>query len=148
MFQALCQFCAAIAILVMVGAPSAFAQLGAPHSKNPQAAYQSGFKWGVPDVKDPCKPDCRNVYIFQPGKTFYFHTKEFIQGYMRGFCSAGGPDVGGMDENEASFDCDKTLKDPELTDWYICGGWPSNHGWDYRDCPQPTSRANATSLTD
>ena len=50
----------------------------------------------------------------QPGKTFYFHTKEFIQGYMKGFCSAGGPDVGGMDENEASFDCVKTIKNPEL----------------------------------
>ena len=99
----------------MIGAPSAFAQLGAPHSKNPQTAFQSGYKWGVHDAKDPCKPDCRNVYVWQPDKTFYFHTKEFIRGYMTGFCSVVGPDSG-MDENEASFDCTKTIKDPELAD--------------------------------
>jgi len=58
---------------------------------------------------------------------------------MKGFCSAGGPDVGGMDENEASFDCVITLKDPELADWYICGGTPESHGTDFRKCPQPTS---------
>ena len=68
---------------------------------------------------------------------------------MKGFCSAGGPDVGGMDENEASFDCDKTLKDPELADWYICGGRPSNYMVGIIvNVQQPTSRANATSLTD
>jgi hypothetical protein len=120
-----------VVLILMIGAPCAFAQLGAPHSKNPQAAYQSGFKYGVHNVKDPCKPDCR--------KTFYFHTKEFIQGYMKGFCSAGGPDVGGMDENEVSFDCVKTIKDPELADWYICGGRSELHGTDFRECPQPTS---------
>ncbi|MGC2599354.1 MAG: hypothetical protein WA395_14645 [Nitrososphaeraceae archaeon] len=43
-------------------------------SKNPQAAYKSGFKYGVHDARVTCKPDCREVYIFQPGKTFYFHT--------------------------------------------------------------------------
>jgi hypothetical protein len=58
---------------------------------------------------------------------------------MKGFCSAGGPDVGGMDENEASFDCTKTIKDPELADWYICGGRPERLGTDFRECPQPTS---------
>ena len=129
----------AIMICLMIGAQSVFAQLGAPHSKNPQAPYESGLKWGVHDAKDPRKPDCRNVYIWQPGKTFYFHTKEFIQGYMHGFCSAGGPDVGGMDENEASFDCVKTIKDPESADWYVCGGRPELHGAEYRDCPAPSS---------
>jgi hypothetical protein len=88
------------------------------------------------------KPDCRNVYIWQPGKTFYFHTKEFIRGYMTGWCSINaakfGPDVE-MDENEASFDCKTTIKNPELADWYICGGDPKLHGWDFRACPQPTS---------
>lgn len=126
-------------VFIMIDAQSAFAQLGAPHSKYPQAAYNSGFKYGVQDAKDPCKPDCRNVYIWTPGKTFYFHTKEFIQGYMGGFCSASGPDVGRMDENEASFDCVKTIKDPELADWYICGGQPERHGADFRECPQPVS---------
>ena len=41
--------------------------------------------------------------------------------------------------NEASFDCDKTIKDPESADWYVCGGSPELHGADYRKCPQPTS---------
>jgi hypothetical protein len=62
-------------VILLIGTQSAFAQLGAPHSKNPRAAYQSGFNWGVHDARVTCKPDCRNVYIFQPGKTFYFNTK-------------------------------------------------------------------------
>jgi hypothetical protein len=126
-------------VILLIGAQSAFAQLGAPHSKNPQAAYQSGYKWGVHDARVTCKPDCRNVYIFQPGKTFYFHTKEFIRGYMQGWCTAAGTHAGGMEENEASFDCKTTIKDPELADWYICGGDPKLHGTDFRKCPQPTS---------
>jgi hypothetical protein len=133
-------------IILLIGAQSVFAQLGAPHSKNPQTAYQSGYRWGVHDAKDPCKPDCRNVYIWQPGKTFYFHTKEFIQGYMKGFCSVTGPNTG-MDENEASFDCTTTLKNPDEADWYVCGGTPERHGTDFRECPQPTSgyKANENS---
>jgi hypothetical protein len=130
---------AVITILLLMGAPFAFAQLGAPHSKHPQAAYQSGFNWGIHDARVTCKPDCRNVYIWQPGKTFYFHTKEFIRRYMKGFCSAGGPDVGGMDENEASFDCTTMLKNPDEAGWHICGGHPDMHGADFRNCPQPDS---------
>jgi len=103
-------FVALAVILLLIGAQSVFAQLGAPHSKNPQAAYQSGYRWGIHDARVTCKPDCRNVYIFQPGKTFYFHTKEFIRGYMRGWCSTMGPDAGGMDENEASFNCKQRLR--------------------------------------
>lgn len=57
---------------------------------------------------------------------------------MTGFCSVVVPDSG-MDENEASFDCAKTIKDPELADWYTCGGTPERHGADFRECPQPTS---------
>ena len=57
----------ALAIVVFMSlTASVFAQLGAPHSKNPQSAYQSGFKWGVHDARVTCKPDCRDVYIFQP----------------------------------------------------------------------------------
>jgi hypothetical protein len=68
-------------VALLIGAQSGFAQLGAPHTKNPQAAYQPGLKHGVDDAKNNCTSDCGAVYIFQPGKTFYFHTKEFIQGY-------------------------------------------------------------------
>jgi hypothetical protein len=133
----------ALAMLVLMqGVQCAFAQLGAPHSKHPQAAYQSSYRWGVHDAKVTCKPDCRDVYIWQQGKTFYFHTKEFIRGYMTGWCSVEAPKFGPfvqMDENEASFDCNKTIKDPELADWYICGGIPERQGTDFRECPQPTS---------
>lgn len=125
-------------VSLMIAAQSVYAQLGAPHSKNPTSAFQSGYKWGIHDAKDPCKPDCRNVYILQPGKTFYFHTKEFIQGYMKGFCSVTGPNTG-MDENEASFDCTTTLKNPAEADWYVCGGTPERHDTDFRECPQPDS---------
>ena len=44
-----------------------------------------------------------------------------------------------MDENEASFDCNRAIKDPESADWYVCGGPPERHGADFRECPQPTS---------
>ena len=60
---------------------------------------------------------------------------------MQGWCStmkSAEPGDHGM-ENEASFDCDKTIKDPESADWYVCGGSPELHGADYRKCPQPTS---------
>jgi hypothetical protein len=50
-------------VILLIGAQSGFAQLGAPYSKYPQTVYQSGYKWGVHDAKDPCKPDCRNTYI-------------------------------------------------------------------------------------
>jgi hypothetical protein len=127
-----------VVVVLLIGSQAGFAQFGAPHSKNPQTVFQSGYKWGVHDAEDPCKPDCRNVYIWQPGKTFYFHTKEFIRGYIQGFCSVVGPDSG-MDENEASFDCTTTIKDPESADWYVCGGPSERHGADFRECPQPTS---------
>jgi hypothetical protein len=57
-----------------------------------------------------------------------------MQEYMTGFCSVVGPDRE-MDENEASFDCTKTIKGPELADWYVCGGNPELHGTDFRECP-------------
>jgi hypothetical protein len=127
----------------MIGAQSALAQLGALHSKHPQAAYQSGFKHGMIDAKNNGCGNC-TTYIFEPGNTFYFHTKEFIRGYMQGWCTAAGTHAGGMDENEASFDCKTTIKDPELADWYICGGDPELHGTDFRECPQPTSGYKGT----
>jgi hypothetical protein len=32
-------------VVLLIGAQSCFAQLRDPHSKNPQGAYQSGYKW-------------------------------------------------------------------------------------------------------
>ena len=43
---------------VMTGAPSAFAETGAPLSMHPQADYQSGFKHGAMDGKDSCTDKC------------------------------------------------------------------------------------------
>ena len=31
-------------VILLIGAQSVFAQLGDPHSKNPQAAFQSGYR--------------------------------------------------------------------------------------------------------
>ena len=112
-------------------------RLGAPHSKHPQAAYQSGFKHGVDDIKNNGCKTCP-TYIFQP-RPFTSIQKNSFKDICKDF-------VQRVDENEASFDCVKTLKDPELADWYICGGRPELHGTDFRECPQPTSRANASSV--
>ena len=67
-----------LAVVVLLnGAQSCFAQLGLH-----RAPYQSGFKHGIDDAKNNGCETCP-TYIFQPGKIFYFHTKEFIQGYMQ-----------------------------------------------------------------
>jgi hypothetical protein len=66
--------------------------------------YQSGFSHGVHDGKDSClHPGC-NWYILQPGKGFAFHTKQFNQGYVDGFCSVSRSGQG-SDADEATFTC-------------------------------------------
>jgi len=103
MFQALCQFCAAIAILVMIVQPSAFAL----------SSYQSGFNHGISDGRDGCKhPNGCHWYIIQPGKGFAFHSKEFDMGYVDGFCSVGPK--ASSDADQATFDC---LKGPDSASW-------------------------------
>ena len=79
----------ALAVLVlMIGAPFAFAQ--SPHSKHPQADYLLGYTHGAMDGKNNpwCLPasEC-HWYVLQPGKGFKFETKEFIIGYVKGYCS-------------------------------------------------------------
>ena len=59
----------ALAIVVFMSLTASVLHNGVAHSKNPQSAYQLGFKWGVRDARVTCKPDCRDVYIFQPGNT-------------------------------------------------------------------------------
>jgi len=99
-------------IILMIGAQSVYSE----------TAYQSGFKHGVADAnhKDPecaphqfpCPPS--TDYIHQPGKGFAFHTTEFVNGYIHGWCLAH--DGGGIDVNDdenpptvVSFDCNKGL---------------------------------------
>ena len=97
-------------VILLIGAQSAFAQLGAPHSKNPQAAYQSGFNWGIHDAKDE-----HNTYLFRPGNGFINQTDSFIDGYIIGYCSVAGPNVS-FDEPEGDFSC----KDgPKSAGWMV-----------------------------
>jgi hypothetical protein len=115
----------ALLIALMIGAPSVYAE----------TAFQSGFKHGVADAnhKDPeCAPHqfpCPRPtdYIHQPGKGFAFHTTEFVNGYIKGWCSVMGSGSG-IDVNDdeipptvVSFDCDKGLSSayPYATDWCL-----------------------------
>jgi hypothetical protein len=88
----------ALAVLIlMIGAQSAFAI----------SDYQSGLNHGVSDGKDSClHPDGCHWYILQPGKGFADHTKEFIRGYIAGWCQSS-PSGGGSDADQARFECGK-----------------------------------------
>jgi hypothetical protein len=44
------------------------------------------------------------LYILEPGKGFEFHTQEFIDGYIDGFCD-NSPSGRGSDADEATFNC-------------------------------------------
>ena len=44
-----------------------------------------------------------NWYILQPGKGFAFHTQDFKNGYVAGFCNANPS--GGSDADQATFSC-------------------------------------------
>ena len=99
---------AVITILLLMGAPFAFAQSGAP-----QADYQSGFNHGLIDGKDSCQhPDGCHWYVLQPGKGFAHHTWEFVKGYVMGFCSFS-PGTS-SDDDQATWDC---AKGPESASW-------------------------------
>jgi hypothetical protein len=60
--------------------------------------YQSGYKHGLSD---------NLTYLIQPGKGFAFHTKEFNQGFIDGFCSLPGNrgQYTGSDADEGTFNC-------------------------------------------
>jgi hypothetical protein len=45
---------AVISIVLLMGAPFAFAQSGGLLSKHPQADYQSGYRHGLTDGKNSC----------------------------------------------------------------------------------------------
>ena len=103
----------AIVLSMMICAPTVYAE----------TAYQSGFKHGVvdatadnaPDCNDPkvSHPKCKDDYIDQPGKGLFFHSKQFINGYVKGWCSVMGPNAG-TERVTAIFDCDK---DPSSASW-------------------------------
>jgi hypothetical protein len=96
---------------------SLMAALSAFHQTNLNvfalSAYQSGFNHGTTDGKDSCLhlSGC-HWYILEPGKGFAFHSKEFVRGYVNGFCSVD-PNTS-SDSDHASFDCDKG---PDSASW-------------------------------
>lgn len=104
-----------ILMLLAAVAPTAFAQIGAPLSKHPISDMLSGYDHWVADAKDPCKPDCRNVYIWHSPNGFINQTKEFIDGYVLGFCSISDANTS-MDEPEADFDCNEG---PSSAGWMV-----------------------------
>ena len=60
----------------------------------------SGYDHGVNDAN---KPEYRDLYIWLSPHGFINQTKEFIDGYVLGYCSIR-PNTG-MDEDEADFWC-------------------------------------------
>jgi len=85
----------------VIGVPSVYAE----------TAYQSGFKHGVADGKCAQTAGCSDYYITQPGTGFAFHTRDFIAGFVDGYCSVVWPPImkaasdAGLDADEASFSC-------------------------------------------
>jgi hypothetical protein len=69
-------------------------------SKSP---YRSGYDHGASDARDDCSDEC-DWYILEPGKGFAFHTEEFNEGYIDGFCD-NSPPGRGSDADEATFSC-------------------------------------------
>jgi hypothetical protein len=107
-----------VAVLVlMIGAQSAYAKMGALKSKHPVVDYLSGYYYGLNDANDDCK-DPRIpciAYVWKSPNGFINQTDAFIDGYVSGFCKIAGPGAS-MDEDEADFWC----KDgPKSAGWMI-----------------------------
>jgi hypothetical protein len=89
-------------LVLMIGAQSAYAQMGALKSKHPIVVdYLSGYYYGLSDANDDCK-DPRIpciAYVWKSPNGFINQTDAFIDGYVSGFCKIAGPDTG-MDEDE------------------------------------------------
>jgi hypothetical protein len=79
-----------------------------PTANAATSAYDSGFKHGVSDGKLANQGlGGSDWYITQPGKGFAFHTQDFNNGYVNGFCSVSN---GGSDADQATFDCSEATK--------------------------------------
>jgi len=99
---------ATIAVLT-IGAQSAFAI----------SDFESGFQHGGADGYDKCQhPDGCHWYILQPGKSFKFHSREFVIGYVTGWCSVPGNENSGSDSVVASWDC---RLGPTSGTYVVCG---------------------------
>lgn len=105
---------AAVTIIAfLIGTPAVYASNELPHAKDPVAAKKDGYNHGIADGKDNCgdKDGC-HWYILEPGKGFKFHTQEFNEGYIKGFCEVNP--TGGSDADEATWSCSHDAShDPE-----------------------------------
>ena len=100
-----------ISIALLMGAPSAFQHT----SLNVFAisAYESGFNHGITDGEDSCtQPSGCNWYILELGKGFAFHSKDFVKGYVNGFCTIDPK--ASSDADQATFDC---ARGPDSASW-------------------------------
>jgi len=89
-----------VALALIIGCLGPIASNTVEASKSP---YQSGYDHGASDAEDNCSDGC-DWYILEPGKGFAFHTEEFNEGYIEGFCD-NSPPGRGSDADEATFNC-------------------------------------------
>jgi hypothetical protein len=75
-----------------------------PKSRGSSSGYQSGYSHGISDARKENDP--KSWYILQPEKGFAFHTHDFINGYVDGFCSIAGPHMS-SDSDKAGWDCSR-----------------------------------------
>jgi hypothetical protein len=94
----------AVMILLMIGAPSVFAI----------SDYQSAFKLAMIDAKNAPLVN-GSLYITQPGHGFMNQTKEFVNGYVTGYCKITG-NAYEADFGQAIFNC---MIGPSSADWRI-----------------------------
>ncbi|HXX97534.1 MAG TPA: hypothetical protein VEL11_10520 [Candidatus Bathyarchaeia archaeon] len=64
-----------------------------------ESSYKVGYEHGIRDGSGNS-----TLYLEQPGKGFEFHTNEFVNGYVAGFCSIVGKGSG-SDSNAGTFTC-------------------------------------------
>jgi len=91
-----------IVVVLMIGAQSAYAE----------TAFQSGFNHGVTDSNCDHQSEpghgCHE-YMSESGHGFSHHTREFINGYIRGYCSIAmskfGASDAGVTGKDINFSC-------------------------------------------
>jgi hypothetical protein len=81
---------------------SPFCSKATPTTQSATSAYASGFNHGLSDGRLAAHGSV-NWYILQPQKGFAFHTQQFKDGYIAGFCKS--EPGGGSDANQATFSC-------------------------------------------
>jgi hypothetical protein len=89
-----------IVLVLIIGAPLAYAE----------TAFQSGSNHGINDANCTDQSICHD-YISEPGHGFSHHTHEFINGYIRGYCtvilSKHGASDSGVTGKDVNFSCSK-----------------------------------------